>query len=106
MTICIWSYKGTVNEMFRNKKSPTFISNESYATLDEAIKSIKIPHFFNRKPRTVNEFSKWKSSEVKLFSFYLSIPLLMNHIPSLYFCHYACYIFAIRSLYEPLNKRD
>ncbi len=28
----------------------------------------------------------------------------MNHMPSLYFCHYACFIFARRMLYEPIEK--
>ena len=27
-------------------------------------------------------------------------------MPSIYFCHFACYIFAIRMLYEPTNTKD
>ena len=58
----------------------------------------------NRKPRSLKEINKWKSSEIKLFSFHLSITSLITCMPSIYFCHFACYIFAIRFLYEPINK--
>ena len=69
------------------------------------ILKIRVPHFINRKPRRLSEITKWKSSEIKLFCFYLAIPLLIGYVPSKYFCHFACYIFAIRMLYEPIDKQ-
>ena len=30
----------------------------------------------------------------------------MNYMPSIYFCHMACYLFAVRILYEPIDKQN
>jgi hypothetical protein len=96
--------KWMLQKMFKSKSSPIFIKD--FEKLEKNLLRIKIPHFMNRKPRNLNHISKWKSTEIKLFCFYLSIPLLMSYMPSLYFCHYACYIFAIRMLYEPIDKQN
>jgi hypothetical protein len=46
--------------------------------LQKALLKIKVPHFFNRKPWSLAEIIKWKRSEIKLFYFFLAIPLLMS----------------------------
>ena len=96
--------KWILHKFFVTKSSPSFIKDPT--VLQKALLKIKVPHFFNRKPRTLAEINNWKSSEIKLFCFYLAVPLLMSYIPSIYFCHFSSYIFAVRMLYEPVNKRN
>lgn len=96
--------KWLLQKIFKSKSSPIFISD--FEALEQSLLKVKVPHFMNRKPRSLKEINKWKSAEIKLFSFYLAVPLLIDSIPSLYFCHFACYIFAMRTLYEPINKQN
>jgi len=95
--------KWLLQKFFTIKSSPTFIKD--LELLQKKLLDIKVPHFFNRKPRTLEEINKWKSSEIKLFCFYFGIPLLMSYLSSIYFCHFACYIFIIRMLYESIEKK-
>ena len=96
--------KWILQKLFKTKSSPIFINDKE--ALEGSLLKIKVPHFINRKPRSLNEINKWKSSEIKLFSFYIAVPLLIDYMPSIYFCHFACYIFAIRMLYEQTNIKD
>jgi hypothetical protein len=96
--------KWMLQKFFVTKSSPAFIKD--VVLLQKALLQIKVPHFFNRKPRSLAEINKWKSSEIKLFCFYLAIPLLMSYLPSIYFCHFACYVMAVRMLYEPINRNN
>ena len=87
--------------------------------------AIKVPHIFNRKPTDLYEVGNWKSSEIYLFLFYESIPLLLNTMYSCdkqidkktkaiteinkqhtCFYQYAAYIIAIRILYEPIQSES
>ena len=95
--------KWLLQKFFTTKSSPAYI--KELASLQKELLNIKVPHFLNRKPRTLIEINKWKSTEIKLFCFYLAVPLLMRYLPSIYYCHFACYIFAIRMLYEPFEKK-
>jgi hypothetical protein len=87
------------------------------------LKVIKVPHTFNRKPNDLNEVNNWKSSEIMLFLFYESIPLLLNTMSiasavsvsngirepikqHAFFYQYAAYIIAIRTLWEPIKSEN
>lgn len=105
---CKWLLK----QIFLKKKSPATIYNDNNKDIDinsefqSILSDILVPHTFTRKPKNVNNLSKWKSSEVKLFMFYFAIPLLINYLPSIYYCMIASYILAIRLLYEPIEKSE
>ncbi len=92
------------SKKFKSKSSPIFIID--FTSFEQSLLKIKVPHFINRKPRSLKEISKWKSVEIKLFCLYLAVPLLIDYIPSIYYCRIACYILAMRLLYEPISKRN
>ncbi len=62
-----------------------------------------MPHFFNRKPSNIQNSSKWKSSELKIFLFYESFPAFIKDFPAWYFYQFSSYVIAIRLLYEPIK---
>jgi hypothetical protein len=68
--------KWILQKLFKSKSSPIFIND--IAALEESLLKIKVPRFINKKPRSLKEINKWKSSEIKLFSFYIAAPLLIN----------------------------
>jgi len=70
--------------------------------INKSLKETKLPHIFNRKPHKIEEVSKWKSSEIKIFLFYESIPIFFSILPSCYFYKYCAYVIAIRIYYEPI----
>ena len=65
-----------------------------------------MPHNINRKPTSLEQFSKWKSSELKIFLFYESIPLLIGKVSPAFFTYYSSYVIAVRMLYEPIEDED
>ena len=71
---------------------------ETIDLINKILIETKLPHTFNRKGTNIKEASKWKSSEIKTFLFYLSIPIFLNFLPSRYFYEYASYVIAIRIL--------
>ncbi len=62
--------KWLLQKLFKSKSSPIFIKDVQL--LEQKILQIKVSHFIYLKPQSLNHFSKWKSSEIKLFSFYLA----------------------------------
>ena len=46
------------------------------AELDEMFCSIKVPHDFTRKPRSIRELKNWKASEFRLFVLFAGLPCL------------------------------
>ena len=65
-----------------------------------------MPHNINRKPTSLEQFSKWKSSELKIFLFYESIPMLIGKVSHSFFAYFASYVIAMRLLYEPVQNTD
>ena len=63
-------------------------------------------HTINRKPTSLKQYSKWKSSELKILLFYESIPMLIGKVSSAFFAYYSTYALAIRLLYEPIEDED
>ena len=57
------------------------------------------PSEFSRAPRSINKhLSYWKASELRNWMLFYSLPLLLDHLPSLYFHHYALFVCAMHIL--------
>jgi hypothetical protein len=65
-----------------------------------------MPHTINRKPTSIEQFNKWKSSELKVFLFYESIPMLMGKVSASFFVYFSSYVIALRLLYEPSKNNE
>ena len=70
------------------------------------LSSINMPHNINRKPTSLEQFSKWKSSELKIFLFYESIPMLIGKVTPTFFAYFSSYVIAMRLLYELIENSD
>lgn len=70
--------------------------------INEILKSIKYPTFIHRKPLNIESFSKWKSSQIKIFILYTSVPIFLKYLPTEYFYLLASFAISIRLLYEPI----
>jgi hypothetical protein len=70
--------------------------------LNDCLSKIKTPHHIHRQIKNFSEESvSLKSSELKVFLFYIAIPLLYNILPPKHFYLLLVYVAAIRILYEP-----
>ena len=57
------------------------------------------PSEFSRPPRSISKhLSYWKASELRIWLIFYSLPLLLGHLPSLYFHHYALFVCAMHIL--------
>jgi hypothetical protein len=65
---------------------------------------MKVPHSLNRKITMIDQKIKYKSSELKIFIFYWAVPLLMDILPNIYWNLLCIYVFAVRTLYEPIES--
>lgn len=57
-----------------------------------------------RKVHHIEKNQKWKSSQLKLFLFYQSVPTIINFLDSDYFIAFTGYVIAVRLLYEPIRR--
>lgn len=65
------------------------------------------PHEVSRSPRSIEaHLSYWKASELRSWLLYYSLPLVLHHLPSLYFHHFALLVNAIHIfLQDSLTER-
>ena len=72
------------------------------------VANVQVPHEFSRKfPEIKPKHTKYKATEMKIFLFYLSVPILNGIMPIDNWCFLFIYVFATRTLYEPnLTKKD
>lgn len=56
--------------------------------INSRLKDIKQPKFIHRMPRSVTDLIHWKTSELKMFLFYCSIPVFEGLMRIDYFDHY------------------
>ena len=96
--------KWLFNKFFFEKDSDDLYLGNKVKQINKLLGETKLPHIINRKPTKIDDVLRWKSSEIKNFLFYYSIPIFMNTMPSWYFYRYAAYVIAIRLLYEPINN--
>ena len=72
-----------------------------YAFIDvinNRLTSIKPPKFVHRMPRSITELVHWKASELKMWFFYYSIPVLQGILREDYFRHYLLLVIGIALL--------
>jgi hypothetical protein len=80
------------------------------AEFNEIYESIKVPHDFTRKPRTIGELKNWKASEFRLFVLFTGLPCVRSAIVSDefqvdHFYHFALLSTALRFLHAvPISK--
>jgi hypothetical protein len=58
----------------------------SVVSLTQSLKAIGLPHDFNRKFRSLEEFKRWKASEKQTFFLHASLPLLKGILPPEFVC--------------------
>ena len=64
--------------------------------IDRELLKQRPPSEFSRPPRSIQKhFKYWKASELRHWLLYYSLPLLMHHLPSLYWHHYALLVCAV-----------
>ena len=80
------------------------------ARFDKIYESIKVPHDFTRKPRSINELTNWKASEFRLFVLFAGLPCIRSAVfsdefPVDHFYHFALLSTALRLLHNvPTSK--
>ena len=78
-----------------NHREPYYLGRAADAMDDQLMKQHP-PHEFSRPPRSIQKhMNHWKASELWSWLLYYSPPLLLNHLPPLYWHHYALLICAI-----------
>ena len=83
------------------KKWMTLLSKECVTQSDEYLLSISYPHSFNRYPRRINNFLQWKASEMRVFTLYICLPLLIHlkeNFPAVIIAHFSLFFIYIRTL--------
>ncbi|CAG5075409.1 Protein of unknown function [Cotesia congregata] len=66
--------------------------------INERLTSIKPPKFVHRLPRTLQELTHWKASELRMWFFYYSLPVLSGIMQNIYFEHFMLLITSIAYL--------
>lgn len=72
---------------------------------DDFLMNVDYPHSFNRTPRNLTNYGKWKASELRIFLLYVGLPLLIklrlvmpNCFPEINIYHYSLFFIYIRTL--------
>ncbi|KAE8744268.1 hypothetical protein FOCC_FOCC009083 [Frankliniella occidentalis] len=68
------------------------------AALDAKLKNIKAPKFIHRKPESLEDYHRWKASQLMCWLLYYSIPIYKNNMPLEYYYHYLKFVAAISLL--------
>ncbi|CAF0925046.1 unnamed protein product [Brachionus calyciflorus] len=105
----LWPLLGTILELdqsCREKFENMIILGKEIPKIDMFLSEIKFPHFINRKFNKILTDLKYKSSELKLFVFYLAIPILSDILPDDIWFMLCCYVLSVRTFYEPIKNID
>ena len=71
------------------------------ATIDTQLLKRRPPLEFSRPPRSIRKhMSYWKASELRNWLLYYSLPLLVSHLPPLYWHHFSLLVCAIHLLLQ------
>ncbi|CAF0876279.1 unnamed protein product [Brachionus calyciflorus] len=97
--------KWLLRQYIDEKDSEYFLGNK-LNEINHSLINIKYPHNFSRKFNRVDTKLKLKSAELKLFIFYVSVPVLFNFLPNKYWNLLCLYVFSIRTFYEPIYDRS
>ena len=83
------------------KKWMTILSKECITQIDEYFFTISYPHSFNRYPKRINYFLQWKASEMRVFTLYACLPVLIHlkeKFPAVLITHFSLFFVYIRTL--------
>ena len=67
-------------------------------TIDLMLLKQSPPTDFSLSPRSIKHMKYWKASKSCNWLLYYSLRLLLDHLPRLYFHHYALFVFAMHIL--------
>lgn len=95
--------KWLINHYFIENQYDCYIGREKKA-FNKLLNCHTVPHDISRKFPQIETNLKFKSTELKLFIFHLAVPMLMDFLPTDYWCLLFIYVFSIRSIYEPFEK--
>ena len=65
------------------------------AKIQVQMDNIKFPHTVDRKYLKITNFNQWKASEVKLFFFYVGLPILKHYLKAKYVLNLSCIVHGI-----------
>lgn len=85
------------------KKRPFSLSETLVENISNKMKllSPQITFEFKRKPRSLNNFEKFKATEFRLFLLYIGPIVLKGDLPSVYYNHFLKFHCAVRILSDP-----
>ena len=79
-------------------RKPFYLGRHA-VNIDATLLKQRPPSEFTRRPRSIKSHLKyWKASELRNWLLYYSLPLLVDHLPSLYWHHYALLVSAVHIL--------
>lgn len=81
--------------------------------INKYLDNVQYPHTFNRRPRDLSSFNKWKASELRTCFMYPLVPILIkltqtfpDSFPNVYVSHFICLYIYIRVLRHYENHAD
>lgn len=73
--------------------------------MNSLLAAVRTPHFIHRQIKKFDDDSlKFKSSEFRVFLFYVAVPVFFKILDNSYFYLLLAYVGAIRLLYEPIQS--
>lgn len=84
----------------------TLVYGKKLKKINEAYRSIKLPHEFPRAIRDFSSLAFWKASELKVFMLYTGVTTLFKSLEIKYFEHFCLYILIIRQMCDRISDFD
>ena len=79
-------------------REPQYIGRKTKA-IDAQLMKQRPPSEFSRPPRSIEKLLRyWKASELRNWLLYYSLPLLLSHLPPVFWHHYALLVCALHIL--------
>lgn len=81
--------------------------------VNQCLDNIQYPHTFNRKPKDIGSYEKWKASELRTCMLYIVLPIFIKLIlnmkhsfPEVYLSHFIFLWIYVRTLRCYSNRND
>ena len=92
-----WLMRAWFDSKSHNK--PCYVVPRRFRIIDTQLLKQRPPKEFTRPPRSISKHLKyWKASEIRYWLVYYSLPLLLDHLPPLYWHHFALLVCALHIL--------
>lgn len=97
--------KQLLNLWIKVRRRPFSLSAEQINKISDLIKVLcpQVTFEFKRKPRTLDNFERFKATEFRLFLLYLGPLVLKGNLPVIYYNHFIKFHVAIRILSDPID---